>query len=271
MSAPVPASGGAPLKAPDSLPQLPSEARAYRLGSDPAPGSVERLAAAFDLHGTVDSDAGGWIVRDGNRLVRVQRTDGLPWFFSTIDGTCKVVPETPPPSASVPPQALPPVAPPGPADCPETPPPAATNVPSEDDARNLAMEIFRRAGLGGASPVIVDQPGGWYVEAAPLVDDRPAAGLPWTISIGAGRAVTAASGYLAPPEPADTYRLVGVDKGLQRAREVASDGTVTGVRLGLTLGHVGSTPYLVPAYLFELDGQPPPIVPVPAIEDRYLS
>jgi hypothetical protein len=37
------------------------------------------------------------------------------------------------------------------------------------------------------------------------------------------------------------------------------------------LGHVGQAPYLVPAYLFELEGRPPPVVPVPAIEDRYLA
>ena len=89
--------------------------------------------------------------------------------------------------------------------------------------------------------------------------------------MGPGRTIDAASGYLASPERADTYRLVGVAEALQRARQVVADGTITGVRLGLMVGHVGSSPYLVPAYLFELEGQPPPIVPVPAVEDRYLS
>ncbi|MBV8986794.1 MAG: hypothetical protein JO248_20360, partial [Acidimicrobiia bacterium] len=117
-------------------------------------------------------------------------------------------------------------------------------------------------------------PGGWYIEASPLVGTTPTAGLPWTITVGPGRTASAASGYLAQPVRADTYRLVGVAKGLARARQVADGGTITGVRLGLMLGHVGSAPYLVPAYLFELqnsEGGPPPIVPVPAIEDRYLS
>jgi hypothetical protein len=133
------------------------------------------------------------------------------------------------------------------------------------------METLGRAGLGASRPVIVDEPGGWYIEAAPLVDDQPTAGLPWTVTVGPGRTITAASGYLASPQRADTYRLVGVAQALERARQVAADGSITGVRLGLMLAHVGSSPYLVPAYLFELEGNPPPIVPVPAVEDRYLS
>ena len=268
----VPASSGGVLSAPSSLPALASEAVGYRLGSQPAPGSIERLAAAFDVHGPVESDAGGWVVRDGNRLVRVQRVAGLPWFLSTLGGPCKVVPGTPAPSTPSS-EPLPPVAPPGPSDCPEPAPPAEApaNLPSQDEALALAMETLERAGIGASRPVVVDEPGGWYIEAAPLVDDRPTSGLPWTVTVGPGRTITAASGYLASPERADTYRLVGVAEALRRARQVAADGTITGVRLGLMLGHVGSSPYLVPAYLFELEGSPPPIVPVPAVEDRYLS
>ena len=36
----------------------------------------------------------------------------------------------------------------------------------------------------------------------------------------------------------------------------------------------GEAPYLVPAYLFELQrlaDAPPPVVAVPAVEDRYLA
>ena len=60
---------------------------------------------------------------------------------------------------------------------------------------------------------------------------------------------------------------------IERATAV-SGGTVTGVREGLMLGRLGDSPYLVPAYLFELQGTtgaPPPIVAVPAVEDRYLA
>jgi hypothetical protein len=75
------------------------------------------------------------------------------------------------------------------------------------------------------------------------------------------------------PTPAETYRLVGTAKGLERAKALAG-GTVTGVHLGLMVGRLGDAPYLVPAYLFELPGTtgvPPPVVTVPAVEDRYLA
>jgi hypothetical protein len=266
----VPANNGGPLNAPSALPQLTGEARGYRLGSQPAPSALERLAAAFDVHGPIEADAGGWVVHDGNRLLRVQRAPGLPWFFSNVDGPCKLVPENPQTT-----EALPPVAPPGPTDCPDIAPPSAAPgaYPSHDEALAFGMDTLGRAGLGVSRPVIVEEPGGWYIEAAPLVGTKPTAGLPWTINVGAGRTVGAASGYLARPERADTYRLVGVTEGLARARKVAQ-GDITGVHLGLMLGHIGSTPYLVPAYLFEVAGEagsPPPVVPVPAIEDRYLA
>ena len=271
VSSPGPATTAAPLSVPPGLPDLSGEAKGYRLGSVPVPGALDRLAAAFDIHGPVQSDAGGWVARDGNRLVRVQRAAGLPWFFATMDGPCKLVPESPPPSTGSP--KLPPVAPPGPTDCPDTTPPEPVpgNALSQGDALGVGMDTLGQAGLGSSRPVIVDEPGGWYIEAPPVVDGKPTAGLPWTVTVGPGRTITAASGYLARPQPADTYRLVGVDTGLQRARQVSVDGTIAGVRLGLMLGHVGADPYLVPAYLFELEGQPPPIVPVPAVEDRYLA
>jgi hypothetical protein len=264
---------GGPLNEPQTLPQLTGEAQGYRLGSQPAPGAIERLAASFDMHAPVQTDSGGWVVHDGNRLLRVQRGAGLPWFFSLLDGACKLVPGSPPPSAAT--GTLQTVPPSGPTDCPDATPPEATPdlVVSHDDALSFGMETLGRAGLGVSRPVIVEEPGGWYIEASPLVGTLPTAGLPWTITVGPGATASAASGYLARPVRADTYRLVGVAQGLVRARQVADGGTVTGVRLGLMLGHVGSAPYLVPAYLFELDGGggPPPIVPVPAIEDRYLS
>ena len=262
--------GDAPFAVQAALPDVRGEAKGYRLGSEPAARAIPRLAEAFDVHGPVMSDAGGWLVREGNRLVRVQRAAGLPWFFSTFEGPCKAVPDTAAPSNEV----LPPVAPPGPTDCPDTAaaPPAAAPaaILGHDDALAFGMETLGRAGLGVSRPVIVEQVGGWHIEAAPLLGDKPTSGFAWSVTIGPGRTVTAASGYLAKAIAADTYSLVGTAKGLERAKSVTG-GTITGVRLGLVLGHVGRAPYLVPAYLFELEGRPPPVVPVPAIEDRYLA
>jgi len=258
----------APLEVGAALPSLPGRAIGYRLGADPAPGAIDRLAAAFGVHGTLQTDAGGWIVRADNRLVRVTAKPGLPWFFSLLQGPCSMVPS----------ESLPPVPSSGPTECPEAggPPSAPArppDLPDHDDALAFGMDTLGSAGLGVSRPVIVDQGSSWRIEAAPLIGNVPTSGLAWTITVGPARTVTAASGFVAVPAPAESYRLVGTAKGFERARAVAG-GTVTGVRLGLMAGRLGDGPYLVPAYLFELQGPgdaPPPVVAVPAVEDRYLA
>ena len=70
-------------------------------------------------------------------------------------------------------------------------------VLSQDDAFALGTQTLMRAGLGPSTTDIVDEPGGWYIQASPQIDGKPVDGLQWTISIGPGRTVTAASGYLA--------------------------------------------------------------------------
>ena len=70
-------------------------------------------------------------------------------------------------------------------------------VLSQDDAFALGTQTLMRAGLVPSTTDIVDEPGGWYIQASPQIDGKPVDGLQWTISIGPGRTVTAASGYLA--------------------------------------------------------------------------
>jgi len=264
-----PTSGGAaPLEVRAPLPSLGGRANGYRLGADPAPGTIERLADGLGVRGAVESDAGGWTVRDDNRLVRVTAKPGLPWYFSLLQGPCTMVPS----------ESLPPVPASGPSDCPEAEGPPSgpvrpPDLPDHDDALAFGMETLGKAGLGVSRPVVVDQVTSWQIQAAPLIGDKATSGFGWTITVGPGRTVTAASGFLAVPEPAESYRLVGTAKGLERARAVAG-GTITGVRDGLMVARLGDAPYLVPAYLFELQGPgdaPPPVVAVPAVEDRYLA
>src|SRR5205823_10006600 len=108
-AAPAAPAGTAPIAVQAQLPPLTGKARGYRLDDQPPAGAIERLADAVGVHGAVETDAGGWIVRQDNRLVRVQRAAGLPWFFSLLQGPCSMVPS----------EALPPVPPAGPTDCPE--------------------------------------------------------------------------------------------------------------------------------------------------------
>jgi hypothetical protein len=143
------------------------------------------------------------------------------------------------------------------------------------------------------------------------VGGAPTSGFSWTVSVGAKGVVQHAAGYLATPEPADTYPLIGVEEGFERLKKSAPLGgilrpgvapaveldpcpaggkvpctdrvkarvaTVTGVRLGLQLapavaqgGRKPDVAYLLPAYLFDLEGGWSDVRAIVAVPDRYLT
>jgi hypothetical protein len=304
-----------------TLPELGGTARAYRIGTEPSM-SVGALAKVLGLHGPVASDAGGWVVRDGNKLLRIQRTRGLPWFVTTYSGPCQVVPGiapggsstqsrsvSPTPNATsgpgptptaapipVPPpraERLPPVPAPGPTDCPSestsvcpsgqpcAPPVPAVEPPMRLDPVPPALKLLTAAGLGAHDAPQVSSS---QLNVAPRIDGRTTAGVDWTAVVSANGTVDAASGYLALPEPADSYRLIGTKAAVERLKETvptfllpsacASQGcpvqehfvsVITGVRLGLLRG----TTFLVPAYFYDFQGGDVHVVP--AVEDKYLE
>lgn len=86
--------GGLEYRVVGSLGDLPSEAAAYRLGSEASAADVARLARALELEGEVREVSGAWTVRDGDRELRVERVPGLPWYLGT---TCEqpAGPDTP--------------------------------------------------------------------------------------------------------------------------------------------------------------------------------
>ena len=55
---------------------------------------------------------------------------------------------------------------------------------------------------------------------APAVAGTPTSGLTWTVAVGAKGAVQYASGWLATPQPADTYPLIGVQAGFEQLKKV---------------------------------------------------
>lgn len=63
------------------LPDLASSAPAYTLGRDAAVARVADLARALGLGGGVREVEDAWVVRDGGRELRVERSPGLPWYF----------------------------------------------------------------------------------------------------------------------------------------------------------------------------------------------
>ena len=306
-----------------SLPDLPDQAPAWKLGRDAGSGRVSALAAALGLRGQPRAEPSGWTVRDGDRVLRVNRVAGLPWSFgvavadgcpgglSRPGGLECLSPDTPvsspaqaPTSLPRPVRPLPPVKPVRPIK-PVKPLPLPADLPGEAEAERVARELAGRAGLAldGASVEVADAYAARLVTISPAVGGMPTHGVAWTVTVGAKGSVQFASGWLATPEPADTYPLIGVAQGLERLKRQSAFGppilrpstlegdgsgsfkaprkqvvTVTGVRLGLQLAPAlprGGRPveeaYLLPAYLFQVEGGWTDVHSVVAVQDRYLS
>jgi hypothetical protein len=334
------------------LPDLPDEARAWKVGTDLDPDRVATLAAALGLRGRPKEESSSWTVRDGRRALVVHRLAGLPWSYDTaVTGACVAAnaggPDRaggircPAPDTAVSNQPAPAnpagaggaagggstgssgsgsASSPGSAGTgkPVKPVPLPKpwtrrpELPSREQAERVARELAGRAGLelDGASVRIHDAYAARLVTISPAVDGRPTAGFAWTVSVGPGDSVQHAGGWLATPEPADTYPLIGVGEGFERLRRIPQlhalretppaiakapcppagklpcpgrplptrVATVTGVRLGLQLVPAlpsGDRParvgYLLPAYLFELEGGWTDVRSVIAVQDRYLT
>jgi len=154
---------------------------------EPSVSAVARLARVFGLHAAVSTDAGGWVVRDGNRLLRVNGSDGHPWFLVTFGGPCQIVPGEPSPR-----QYLPPVTGP-PTDCLGFPAEGfAPSLQSESEAIGAARKALRDAGLGPAHLQATRGAVSWHVEALPVADPARR----WTASIGADGHIVDATGFL---------------------------------------------------------------------------
>jgi hypothetical protein len=305
------------------LPRLPDRARAWKLGDTVDPARVATLAATLGLNGQPKEGPAGWTLRDGRRALVVHKLAGVPWSYGTgIPGTCVVRPGGPyQPGAAI--QCLDPDAPvsnqpgPGVTGSPVAParpfrPPV---LPSRAEAQRVARDLAARAGLdlNGADVRVTDSLAARTVTIAPAVGGMPTSGFSWSISVGAKGMVRYASGYLAVPEPADTYPLIGVQEGFERLKKTAPFGgilrpgaatpaiapdpcpggagvpcnakrlrprvaTVTGARLGLQLAPAvaegGGKPdvaYLLPAYLFDLEGGWTDVRAVIAVPERYLA
>jgi hypothetical protein len=183
------------------------------------------------------------------------------------------------------------------------------------EAERVARDLAARVGLelAGATVRVTDGYAARTVTIAPAVGGQPTSGFSWTVTVGAKGVVQYASGFLATPEPADTYPLIGVAEGFERLRKSprpsplvpmarpvapavervpcppaaklpcatrplpARVATVTGVRLGLQRAPAvanGNRPglaYLLPAYLFDLEGGWTEVRAIIAVPDRYLT
>ena len=292
------------------LPDLPDQARAWKLGSTVDPGRVAAMAAALGLKGRPKEEAAGWTVRDGRRALVVYRLAGVPWSFGANLPGCVGAGGPYQPRAGIPC-----LSPDAPVASPAAPPrpPRPRDLPSRDVAERVARDLAARAGLDldGAAVRVTDGFRSRTVTIAPAVGGQPTSGFAWTVTVGASGTVQHATGWLATPEPADSYPLIGVQEGFERLKKAGPIGprtpaeaasiavepcratakvpctakplparvaTVTGVRLGLQRAPAlaaagGARPgvaYLLPAYLFDLQGGWAPTRAVAAVQDRYL-
>ena len=334
-----------------SLPALPDRARAWKLGAELDRGRLAALAGALGLGGQPRQDPAGWTVTDGDRSLRVNRLAGLPFSYAAAAvGACAgpwpprspggrgvqcLSPDTP--TAKTPGAAAKPGAtasgagspgtgaagPPGPGTVPPVVPgrrirplPRPADLPGRQEAERIARDLAAKAGLAldGAAVQVADGYAAMMVTISPAVGGLPTHGFAWTVGVGPKGRVQYASGWLATPEPSDTYPLIGVAEGLERLRRqpaiwppplrpAVPKGanverpcppdtrlpcldkppskrtiTVTGVRLGLQLApgvpranRPAGAAYLLPAYLFDVEGGWTEVRSVIAVQDRYLA
>jgi hypothetical protein len=295
------------------LPALPGRARAWKVGDSVDAGRLAALARALMLNGQPAREQGGWTVRDGRRALVAHRQAGVPWTYGTgLAGTCIPRPGGPyRPGAGIP--CLGPDAPVSSQPMARSRPSRPPDLPSRAQAERAARDLAARAGLDleGARVRVTDGYATRTVTMAPAVGGAPTSGFAWTVAVDASGVVRYASGYLATPEPADTYPLIGVQEGFERLKKApalrapltaetpgveldpcppggrrpctvkplpARVATVTGVRLGLQLAPAvaegGGKPdvaYLLPAYLFDLEGGWTDVRAVIAVPERYLA
>jgi hypothetical protein len=291
-----------------SLPSLPGEGRAWKLADGVDAGRVAALAAALGLSGQPRKEANGWTLRDGRRALVVHQLAGAPFTYGVgVLSPCPLRTGGPyRPGAG---QCLGPDAPVSSPVAPARPL-GPRDRPSPAEAERVARDLAAAAGLDldGADVKVTRGFATRTVTIAPAVDGQPTSGLAWRIDVGAKGAVQHASGWLATPAPADTYPLIGVEQGFEQLKKSGPFGpiaradapaveldpcpaggkvpctalparvaTVTGVRLGLMLAPAvatddrPATAYLLPAYLFDLEGGWTDVRAVLAVPERYLT
>jgi len=126
--------------------------------------------------------------------------------------------------------ATPPECAPG-EDCPVPlpepiePPAPPVDLPSEDEARAIALDLLAATGLDTDGAVVtVDGPyDAWYVTVEPRVDGVTS-GLLANVSVGSEGEVTNAAGYLGDPEALGDYPLLTTQDAIDRANATMADG-----------------------------------------------
>lgn len=283
----------------DDLPALGGEATAYRLSLAVTDDQVRSLADALGLAGPVVHDGQRWTVDEGSGHLEVHEAGMATWWYSATGGGvassgassgsgggtcsepagaaavgCEVV--TPPSTVttSVPDCA---VASDGGDGCVDVAPPAPpADLPSEDDARTIALDLLAATGVE-LDDAVVRVDGGvdaWFVAVEPRLAGVPS-GLVHSVTVGSGSQVAMAGGSLAAPEPLGDYPLLDTRAAIARANATpvtelpvvatGGDGTATAEGGGLPPDTTVPACKVVPdgREICQVEGVPEPGVPAP--------
>ena len=217
------ASGSIVYRFAGQLPAFGSSGPSWSMAADQtvAPTRVSQIAAAFGATGEVKQlpadQGGGWQVgsQDGKTPNLTVVADGpLSWYYNPVmssagaGATCGSnetgYPSVPSDSAVEP--------------CPPVSPPAG--VPTKDAALATATALFAKAGIDTRGETLVVTADEWTATVTASIQlDGHRTQLTNQISFGAEGAVSAASGFLAVPQPNATFPIVGTAAALQRLND----------------------------------------------------
>lgn len=200
------------------LPSLGDDAPAYRLTSEMDEATVRRLADALGLAGEPQQDGRLWRITDGQHTLELNPGMGASWWYGDTSATTSSVSvdETAAREALL--------------DCLEpedktdvncvpvtTLPTPADDLPSETEARRIALDLFEATGVDTDSAVVtVDGPyEGWYVNVEVAEDGLPT-GLYSSVTVGPHGAIQWASGTIAEATEVGTYPTVDTAEAIER-------------------------------------------------------
>ncbi|MEI6496591.1 MAG: hypothetical protein WCO88_07955 [Actinomycetota bacterium] len=216
----------------------PATAWQFPAGNKPTAAQVAALAKALGITGDVHSvpgDTSGSLMVGSDDYTKPSLTvsaDAMgSWWYNpgTIATTFPDMPTCVPPDAGVAgvpdsttassaaaDTAISPIPEAVPMPCgPEPTPPA--NVPTADQAKTKALELFKQLGLDVSSYRVDATADQWGANVtAALLLDGVAAPLSWGIGFGAEGAITWASGFSATPERADLYPRISINAAVAR-------------------------------------------------------
>lgn len=263
----------------DGLPALGGEAPAYRLAGNVDEAQVRALADALGVAGEVVQDGSSWRVSaPSGGTLEVYEGAGASWWYSAMS------PDEPVPAPGgssgssgsggsggsggstgyeCPPNAI--CAEPLPADppvngdcakandpsCPDdttSPPLPPVDLPSEDEARAIALDVLAATGVDTDDAIVTVEPpyDAWYVTVEPRLDGAPS-GLLANVSVGSQGVITSAGGFLGTPERLGDYPILDTRAAIARLNEQMTDGGGDFGGVGIGRDAVGSDIAIAPA------------------------